>query len=138
VFGRPLRDCVAETAVVRTIEITSRSSIEKRFRNSQSESHLSELGAIAGGRGTVVLSSSVMSIAVEKIVDIHALEERRLPALALRCAQHLVKWGIQEEGLFRYVAASSLLLVNITKSTTVQGQRPSSTHNQDSQRVRFW
>lgn len=30
-------------------------------------------------------------------------EERRLPAVVVRCAQHLLLWGIQEEGLFRYV-----------------------------------
>ncbi|KAF8629415.1 hypothetical protein AX15_003466 [Amanita polypyramis BW_CC] len=29
------------------------------------------------------------------------IEERRLPAVILRCAQHLLVWGIQEEGLFR-------------------------------------
>ncbi|KAI9461222.1 hypothetical protein BJY52DRAFT_1117257 [Lactarius psammicola] len=26
---------------------------------------------------------------------------RRLPALVFRCAQHLMKWGVEEEGLFR-------------------------------------
>ena len=31
------------------------------------------------------------------------LETRRLPALVFRCAQHILKWGIQEEGLFRLV-----------------------------------
>lgn len=29
------------------------------------------------------------------------MEKRLLPALVLRCAQHILKWGIQEEGLFR-------------------------------------
>ncbi|KDR75004.1 hypothetical protein GALMADRAFT_248846 [Galerina marginata CBS 339.88] len=29
------------------------------------------------------------------------LEERRLPALVVRCAQHVLLWGVQEEGLFR-------------------------------------
>ncbi|KAJ3512631.1 hypothetical protein NLJ89_g3411 [Agrocybe chaxingu] len=29
------------------------------------------------------------------------LEERMLPALVVRCAQHLLLWGVQEEGLFR-------------------------------------
>ncbi|KAH8979226.1 hypothetical protein EDB86DRAFT_3089293 [Lactarius hatsudake] len=29
------------------------------------------------------------------------LQERRLPALVFRCAQHLMKWGVEEEGLFR-------------------------------------
>jgi hypothetical protein len=35
--------------------------------------------------------------------QLKALEERKLPALAVRCAQHLLIWGIQEEGLFRWV-----------------------------------
>ena len=30
------------------------------------------------------------------------LQDRLLPALVLRCTQHLLAWGIQEEGLFRY------------------------------------
>ncbi|THH30922.1 hypothetical protein EUX98_g3249 [Antrodiella citrinella] len=32
---------------------------------------------------------------------IRPLEERDLPALVIRCAQHLLQWGVQEEGLFR-------------------------------------
>lgn len=30
-------------------------------------------------------------------------EERRLAAVVVRCAQHLLRWGVQEEGLFRSV-----------------------------------
>ncbi|KAF8329328.1 hypothetical protein F5887DRAFT_1004759 [Amanita rubescens] len=30
-----------------------------------------------------------------------ALEERRLPAVIVRCAQHILVWGVEEEGLFR-------------------------------------
>ncbi|KAL0956685.1 hypothetical protein HGRIS_002813 [Hohenbuehelia grisea] len=33
--------------------------------------------------------------------EVRALEGRKLPALVVRCAQHLLIWGIQEEGLFR-------------------------------------
>ncbi|KAG6861917.1 hypothetical protein C0995_009867 [Termitomyces sp. Mi166 len=33
--------------------------------------------------------------------QLKALEDRKLPALVVRCAQHLLIWGIQEEGLFR-------------------------------------
>ncbi|KAI0081876.1 RhoGAP-domain-containing protein, partial [Panus rudis PR-1116 ss-1] len=29
------------------------------------------------------------------------LEKRKLPALVVRCAQHILVWGVQEEGLFR-------------------------------------
>ncbi|KAI0702939.1 hypothetical protein C8T65DRAFT_655154 [Cerioporus squamosus] len=35
------------------------------------------------------------------------LESRLLPALALRCAQHILRWGVQEEGLFRISGRSS-------------------------------
>ncbi|KAH9949638.1 RhoGAP-domain-containing protein [Amylocystis lapponica] len=35
------------------------------------------------------------------------LEERLLPALVVRCAQHLLRWGVQEEGLFRVSGRSS-------------------------------
>ena len=38
-------------------------------------------------------------------VGMKPLEERMLPALIVRCAQHLMTWGLQEEGLFRYVLA---------------------------------
>ena len=34
------------------------------------------------------------------------LQERLLPALVLRCVQHLMTWGVQEEGLFRYAFAT--------------------------------
>ena len=32
------------------------------------------------------------------------LQDRFLPALVVRCAQHLLTWGVHEEGLFRYVS----------------------------------
>ncbi|TFY77669.1 hypothetical protein EWM64_g6341, partial [Hericium alpestre] len=35
------------------------------------------------------------------------LERRLLPALVVRCAQHLHKWGIEEEGLFRISGRAS-------------------------------
>ena len=38
-----------------------------------------------------------------EVDKIPPLEDRLLPALVLRCAQHLLVWGIQEEGLFRSV-----------------------------------
>ncbi|PPR07351.1 hypothetical protein CVT26_013664 [Gymnopilus dilepis] len=37
----------------------------------------------------------------EREVLIRELEERALPALVVRCAQHLLLWGVKEEGLFR-------------------------------------
>ena len=44
------------------------------------------------------------------------LEDRLLPALVLRCAQHLLAWGIQEEGLFRY-AFSKIGVLGIKSSS---------------------
>jgi len=35
------------------------------------------------------------------------IQERLLPALVLRCVQHLLAWGIHEEGLFRYALAAT-------------------------------
>lgn len=32
---------------------------------------------------------------------VRELEERMLPAVVVRCAQHILLWGVQEEGLFR-------------------------------------
>jgi hypothetical protein len=40
-------------------------------------------------------------------IDLRALEGRKLPALVVRCVQHLLLWGIQEEGLFRCAILSS-------------------------------
>lgn len=37
-----------------------------------------------------------------EVDKIPPLQDRLLPALVLRCVQHLLAWGIQEEGLFRY------------------------------------
>ncbi|KAF9010702.1 hypothetical protein BDQ17DRAFT_1322496 [Cyathus striatus] len=33
--------------------------------------------------------------------ELKKLEERKVPALVVRCAQHMLVWGVQEEGLFR-------------------------------------
>ncbi|KAF9808928.1 hypothetical protein IEO21_07693 [Rhodonia placenta] len=35
------------------------------------------------------------------------LEDRLVPALVVRCAQHVLRWGVQEEGLFRVSGRSS-------------------------------
>ena len=46
----------------------------------------------------------------EEPMEKRPLEKRLLPALVLRCAQHLLKWGVQEEGLFRCVFFGILAL----------------------------
>ncbi|KZT71058.1 RhoGAP-domain-containing protein [Daedalea quercina L-15889] len=40
-------------------------------------------------------------------VGMKPLEQRMLPALVVRCAQHLLKYGVREEGLFRISGRSS-------------------------------
>ncbi|KAH9855192.1 hypothetical protein C2E23DRAFT_724752 [Lenzites betulinus] len=40
-------------------------------------------------------------------VGFRPLESRLVPALVVRCAQHILRWGVQEEGLFRVSGRSS-------------------------------
>ncbi|KAG9220516.1 hypothetical protein CCMSSC00406_0003972 [Pleurotus cornucopiae] len=50
---------------------------------------------VADGEVQSFDGSSVSSSVLED------LESKRVPALVVRCAQHLLIWGVQEEGLFR-------------------------------------
>ena len=43
---------------------------------------------------------------------LRVLETRKLPAIVVRCAQHLLLWGLKEEGLFRSVSVISLQFLN--------------------------
>lgn len=49
---------------------------------------------------------------VERGISLRALEARTVPALVARCAQHLLIWGVQEEGLFRCVIISFFLYIS--------------------------
>ena len=51
------------------------------------------------------------------------LEERLLPAIVLRCVQHLLAWGIKEEGLFRYALATAGVFGIKRLPPSLQGQR---------------
>ncbi|KAF9792556.1 hypothetical protein BJ322DRAFT_56272 [Thelephora terrestris] len=42
-----------------------------------------------------------------EVDEIPPLQDRLLPALVLRCAQHLLTWGVREEGLFRLSGRAS-------------------------------
>ncbi|KAF4621257.1 hypothetical protein D9613_000228 [Agrocybe pediades] len=77
VFKRHLKDCVKETGVWVT---SSGRSARREKRN--------------GIRGVDVDEET---LALIKELE----EERSVPALVVRCAQHLLLWGVQEEGLFR-------------------------------------
>jgi hypothetical protein len=66
-------------------------------------------GPLRGSTGIVFgmdLQSCVKETAVSSVtsdrLDLRKLELRKLPALVVRSAQHILLWGVQEEGLFRY------------------------------------
>jgi hypothetical protein len=93
VFGRDLKMCVRDTAI---------DSVRNALRVKEFDSSVTH--------DADSTASDVPS------VPSAPLESRRLPALVVRCAQHILAWGIQELGLFRYglihyrrVPASSLL-----------------------------
>ena len=67
-------------------------------------------GVVFGRNLEVVVRETAIDVGVsgdESSEDWEAkyreLETRMLPALVARCAQHLLIWGVQERGLFRYV-----------------------------------
>jgi hypothetical protein len=82
VFGRNLKTCVHDTAIDAI-----------RLAPPTSDNHQSGRGIFC----ICVLSCIYLSRGVASPV----LRERRLPALVVRCAEHLMKWGVEEEGLFR-------------------------------------
>lgn len=79
VFGRDLKACVKDTAL-------------DTIRNS-----LHGCGFIASSADTAVGHKGHRA----------SLEERHLPALIVRCTQHILTWGVQEQGLFRVSGRSS-------------------------------
>lgn len=81
VFGRDLKTCADETAID-AVRLASPVS---------DTSHSGEASLLL-----LLLSQYLQCYAV-----LPSLHERRLPALVFRCAQHLMKWGVEEEGLFR-------------------------------------
>ena len=101
VFGRDLKSVVKETGVV----VGKPKVWGGRWRNWEEEegqeqrqdgSEVDEMGVLSGEEREV----RTRTLSVRK-GQLKALEERKLPALVVRCAQHLLIWGIQEEGLFR-------------------------------------
>ncbi|KAJ6593872.1 hypothetical protein B0H19DRAFT_1246611 [Mycena capillaripes] len=78
-------------------------------------------GVVFGGRLKVVVSETSVTVGGRRGRDIEALgkqgnaglplinllERRMLPALVVRCAQHILIWGVQEEGLFRVTGRPS-------------------------------
>ena len=58
---------------------------------------------MVSGVGLVSKLGLILKSNTQQDGSVKPLEERMLPALAVRCAQHILKWGVQEEGLFRSV-----------------------------------
>ena len=99
----------------------SNTSSISSLASSSSEDHFAPAGPILGRRlrgarssGMVfrrdlrscVRDTAVIDVEIEGKVDADSfdfkeLESRLLPALVLRCAQHILRWGVHEEGLFR-------------------------------------
>lgn len=95
-FGRDLRTVVRETGV----GVGKPKAWGGRWRNwdGDGEEEGGEEGAGEGGEEAWRARRASV-----RRGQLKALEERKLPALVVRCAQHLLIWGVQEEGLFRYV-----------------------------------
>jgi hypothetical protein len=81
VFGRDLKACVHDTAI---------DAIQHAPATS---------GDSQSGEAHAVSAPFVYSLIMRAVSPI--LHERRLPALVVRCVEHLMKWGVEEEGLFR-------------------------------------
>lgn len=79
VFGRELKTCVEETAIG---SVLSALRVQKLGQDGREESDTSEC--------------------VQCSQPSAPLENRHIPALVVRCAQHILAWGVQEQGLFRY------------------------------------
>ncbi|KAG6887081.1 hypothetical protein C0992_000866 [Termitomyces sp. T32_za158] len=98
VFQRDLKSVVKETAV----GVGKPKGWGERWRNWDSTTSLSggeeydgDSERVHNREGLRTRKGSV------RRGQLKALEDRKLPALVVRCAQHLLIWGIQEEGLFR-------------------------------------
>ncbi|GLB36957.1 putative GTPase-activator protein for Rho-like GTPases [Lyophyllum shimeji] len=99
VFGRDLKSVVRDTGV----GVGKPRAWGGRWRNWDGGEEGEE------GRGAAVDADAEGSEGVDRRTrkgsvrrgQLKALEERKLPALVVRCAQHLLIWGVQEEGLFR-------------------------------------
>jgi hypothetical protein len=86
VFGRELKTCVEETAIDSILCIFHEENVGQ---NGREESDISE--RVQWSRPSA------------------PLESRHIPTLVVRCAQHILSWGVQEQGLFRYVVQTRTL-----------------------------
>ena len=75
VFGRELKTCVEETAIDSILGVLRTQNVARDGREESDTVQWSRPSA--------------------------PLESRHIPALVVRCAQHILTWGVQEQGLFR-------------------------------------
>ena len=99
VFGRDLKTCVRDTAI---------DSVRNTLRAGELNSSTSH--------DTDSIANSAPSIPSPP------LEGRLLPALVVRCAQHILTWGIQELGLFRYDFVSYQKIIASPFLSSVNGR----------------
>ncbi|KAF9227459.1 RhoGAP-domain-containing protein [Gyrodon lividus] len=83
VFGRDLRTCVKDTAIDSVRNLIRALPLGPGNEGSKSSEHLEQSEPSA------------------------VLDSRYVPALVVRCAQHILAWGVQEQGLFRVSGRSS-------------------------------
>lgn len=103
VFKRSLSACVRDTNI-RVGVASNLGGIKEKERATPCEDSNGSASVESGAKGRKRGSSQ------GRRGDLVAeLETRKLPALVVRCAQHLLLWGIHEEGLFRCVFVSSFL-----------------------------
>ncbi|KAG9316494.1 hypothetical protein JVU11DRAFT_2536 [Chiua virens] len=84
VFGRELKTCVEETAIDSVLSAFREQNV---IHEEQEDSDISE--------------------PVQWSQPSAPLERRHVPALIVRCAQHILVWGVEEQGLFRVSGRSS-------------------------------
>ncbi|KAH0827752.1 hypothetical protein J3R83DRAFT_3349 [Lanmaoa asiatica] len=84
VFGRELKTCVEETAIDSILSVLRKQNVTHDGRE---EPDILER--------------------VQCSQPSAPLESRHVPALVVRCAQHILAWGVQEQGLFRVSGRSS-------------------------------
>ena len=89
VFGRELKTCVEETAINSMLSVFHG---QNGGQDGQDESNISERTQWSQPSAP--------------------LEGRHIPALVVRCAQHILAWGVQEQGLFRYVRVQTHTLTS--------------------------
>ncbi|EGO00246.1 hypothetical protein SERLA73DRAFT_72973 [Serpula lacrymans var. lacrymans S7.3] len=86
VFGRDLKTCVRDTAI---------------------EAMRTSISSLRRPTDAVSVSQSETREGKPRTGSDDSLENRRLPALVVRCAQHILVCGVQELGLFRVSGRSS-------------------------------